>query len=152
MRPPEAAEWWRTAVCYQIYPRSFQDSNGDGIGDLQGIIDRLDYLNGAPDSLGVDAIWLSPTFPSPMKDFGYDVSDYCAVHPDFGDLAAMDQLVAAAHARGIRVLLDLVPCHSSEEHPWFVESRASRSSSKRDWYYWRDPKPDGSPPNNWRAI
>jgi alpha-glucosidase len=148
-----AADWWRRAVFYQIYPRSFQDSNGDGIGDLQGIIDRLDYLNdGTDDSLGIDAIWLSPTFPSPMKDFGYDVSDYCGVHPDFGSMADMDRLIAECHRRGIRLLLDYVPNHSSDLHPWFLESRSARNSPRRDWYYWRDPAPGGGPPNNWRAV
>jgi alpha-glucosidase len=141
--------WWKHGVVYQIYPRSFQDSNGDGIGDLEGIIERLDYLNGAADSLGVDAIWLSPTYPSPMADFGYDVSDYEDVHPDFGTLKTMDKLIAEAHRRDIRVILDFVPNHSSSEHPWFVESRSSIESPKRDWYIWRDPKPEGSPPNNW---
>lgn len=146
-------EWWRNAVVYQIYPRSFQDSNGDGIGDLQGIINRLDYLNdGTEQSLGIDAIWLSPTFPSPMKDFGYDVSDYEGVHPDFGDLETMDRLIAECHHRGIKLLLDFVPNHSSDQHPWFSESRSSRSSPKRDWYIWRDAKADGSLPNNWRAV
>lgn len=146
-------DWWRRAVFYQIYPRSFQDTNGDGIGDLQGIIDRLDYLNDGTDrSLGIDAIWLSPTFPSPMKDFGYDVSDYCDVHPDFGDLAAMDRLIAECHRRGIRLLLDYVPNHTSDLHPWFLESRSSRHNPKRDWYVWRDATPDGSLPNNWRSI
>lgn len=147
------SHWWKQAVIYQIYPRSFQDSNGDGVGDLQGIIDRLDYLNdGTPDSLGIDAIWLSPTYPSPMKDFGYDVADYTGVHPDFGDMATMDRLIAACHERGIRLMLDFVPNHSSDQHEWFLESRSSRDSAKRDWYYWRDPKPDGSPPNNWISV
>jgi glycosidase len=141
--------WWETGVVYQIYPRSFADSNGDGIGDLRGIAARLDHLAGTPDSLGVDAIWLSPTFPSPMKDFGYDVSDYLGVHPDFGDLAAMDDLIAACHARGIKLLLDFVPNHSSDQHPWFRASSASRDNPFRDWYTWRDGKPDGTPPNNW---
>ncbi|MGH2608204.1 MAG: alpha-amylase family glycosyl hydrolase, partial [Tepidiformaceae bacterium] len=146
-------EWWREAAVYQVYPRSFQDSNGDGIGDLQGIIDRLDYLNdGTQESLGVDAIWLSPTFPSPMADFGYDVSDYCDVHPDFGTLETMDRLVAECHQRGIKVMLDWVPNHTSDRHPWFVESKSSRENPKRDWYIWRDAKPDGSLPNNWRAA
>jgi len=146
-------DWWRRAVFYQIYPRSFQDSNGDGVGDLQGIIDRLDYLNDGTDrSLGVDAIWLSPTFPSPMKDFGYDVSDYRGVHHDFGDMAAMDRLIVECHRRGMRVLLDFVPNHTSDQHSWFIESRASRANPKRDWYVWRDAKPDGSLPNNWRAV
>src|SRR5579871_2054920 len=150
-RPP--APWWHGGVIYQIYPRSFQDSNGDGIGDLHGIVSRLDYLNnGSEHSLGIDAIWLSPTFPSPMKDFGYDVSDYRGVHPDFGDLAAMDELIAACHARGIRLLLDYVPNHSSDQHPWFLASRSSRSDAKRDWYYWRDAAPGGGPPNNWLSA
>jgi alpha-glucosidase len=150
---PGGDDWWRRAVFYQVYPRSFQDSNGDGIGDLQGIIDRLDYLNdGTDQSLGIDAIWLSPTFPSPMKDFGYDVSDYCDVAPEFGDLPTMDRLIAECHRRGIRLLLDFVPNHSSDLHPWFIESRSSRDNPKRDWYIWRDPKPDGSLPNNWRAV
>ena len=139
------SDWWKSAVIYQIYPRSFQDSNGDGIGDLRGIEHRLGEL----EELGVDAIWISPIFPSPMADFGYDVADYCGVDPRFGTLDDFDSLLAAAHARGIRVLLDLVPNHSSDRHPWFVESRSSRDSGKRDWYIWRDPKPDGSPPNNW---
>ena len=143
-------DWWRHAVVYQIYPRSFQDSNGDGIGDLPGVIQRLDYLNdGTENSLGVDAIWFSPTFPSPMKDFGYDVSDYTSVHPDFGTLADMDRLIAECHTRGIRVLLDYVPNHTSDQHLWFVESASSRDNPKRDWYFWRDPRPDGGLPNNW---
>lgn len=155
--PSEASRndpnWWQRAVVYQVYPRSFQDSNGDGIGDLQGIIQRLDYLNdGTERSLGIDAIWLSPTFPSPMKDFGYDVSDYEGVHPDFGTLEDMDRLTGECHRRGIRVLLDWVPNHTSDQHPWFLESRSSRTNPKRDWYVWRDPKPDGSPPNNWQSA
>jgi alpha-glucosidase len=146
-------EWWRDAVVYQVYPRSFQDSNGDGIGDLEGVISRLDYLNdGTENSLGVDAIWFSPTFPSPMKDFGYDVSDYQDVDPDFGTLETMDRLIAECHRRNIRVLLDWVPNHSSDQHPWFLESRSSKHSPKRDWYYWRPAKPDGSLPNNWRSV
>ncbi len=149
----EGVDWWREAVCYQVYPRSFQDSNGDGIGDLEGIIRRLDYLNdGTPRSLGIDAIWLSPTYPSPMADFGYDVADYCDVHPDFGTLATMDRLIAECHRRGIRVLLDWVPNHTSDRHPWFLESRSSRTSPRRDWYIWRDPAPGGGPPNNWRSV
>ncbi len=145
--------WWKHGIVYQIYPRSFQDSNGDGIGDLQGVIDRLDYLNdGTEQSLGIDAIWFSPTYPSPMADFGYDVSDYCGVHPDFGDMATMDRLIAEAHRRGIRIILDFVPNHSSSEHPWFHEAASSLESPKRDWYVWRDPKDEGSPPNNWIAA
>jgi glycosidase len=137
--------WWRDGVVYQIYPRSFQDSNGDGVGDLEGIRRRLDHLAW----LGVDAIWISPFYPSPMADFGYDVSDYCDVDPLFGTLADFDRMLADAHARGIRVVVDWVPNHSSDRHAWFVESRSSRTNPKRDWYVWRDPKPDGSPPNNW---
>lgn len=137
--------WWQKGVIYQIYPRSFQDSNGDGVGDLPGIISRLDYLA----SLGVDALWISPVFPSPMADFGYDVADYCDIDPLFGTLEDFDRLVAAAHARGLRIILDYVPNHSSDRHPWFIESRSSRKNPKRDWYIWRDPKPDGSPPSNW---
>jgi alpha-glucosidase len=138
-------DWWRRAIFYQIYPRSFQDSNADGVGDLAGIIARLPYLT----SLGVDAIWLSPIFPSPMVDFGYDISDYTDIDPLFGTMADFDILVAAAHKTGLKLILDLVPNHTSDQHPWFVESRSSRDSAKRDWYIWRDPKPDGSPPNNW---
>jgi alpha-glucosidase len=146
-------DWWKHAVFYQIYPRSFQDTNGDGIGDLQGIIERLDYLNdGTERSLGVDAIWLSPTFPSPMKDFGYDVADYRDVHPDFGDLRTMDRLIAECHRRGIRVLLDFVPNHTSDQHAWFIESRSSRAAHRRHWYIWRDAKPDGYLPNNWISV
>jgi alpha-glucosidase len=140
--------WWRDAVFYQVYPRSFADSDGDGIGDLPGIIDRLDYLNGTPDSLGVDAIWLSPFYPSPMADFGYDISDYCGVDPLFGTLRDFDRLVHAAHVRGIRVVIDLVPNHTSDQHPWFVDARAG--GTHRDWYVWR-PGRDGGPPNNWQS-
>jgi alpha-glucosidase len=139
--------WWQREVIYQIYPRSFQDSNGDGVGDLGGIIARLPYLC----ELGVGAIWLSPIFPSPMADFGYDIADYQGVDPLFGTLADLDRLVEAAHRSGLKVLLDLVPNHTSHRHPWFVESRASRSSARRDWYIWRDPAPDGGPPNNWMS-
>ncbi|MBK1636928.1 alpha-amylase family glycosyl hydrolase [Rhodovulum adriaticum] len=141
-------EWWRGAVIYQIYPRSFQDSNGDGIGDLLGIARRLPYVA----SLGVDAVWISPFFTSPMKDFGYDVSDYCDVDPMFGSLADFDCIVGTAHALGLRVMIDLVLSHSSDQHPWFVESRASRDNPRADWYVWADPKPDGTPPNNWLSI
>jgi alpha-glucosidase len=144
--------WWKDAVIYQIYPWSFQDSNGDGIGDLPGIIRRLDYLNGTPESLGVDAIWLSPIYPSPMKDFGYDVADYCDIDPRFGTLADFDRLLAEAHRRGIRVLMDLVLNHTSDQHAWFQESRSSRCSPKRDWYFWADPGPYGGRPSNWKAV
>jgi alpha-glucosidase len=140
--------WWKHGVVYQIYPRSFGDSNGDGVGDLRGIAERVEYLAW----LGVDAVWLSPCFRSPMADFGYDVSDYCDIDPCFGTLADFDALVAAAHAHGIKVVLDWVPNHSSDQHPWFLESRASRSSAKRDWYVWRDARADGGPPNQWKAI
>lgn len=141
----DAHRWWQSGVIYQIYPRSFQDSDGDGVGDLAGIEARLDHLV----ALGIDAIWLSPIFPSPMADFGYDVADYCGVDPLFGDLRAFDRLLAATHARGMKLLLDFVPNHSSDRHPWFIESRSSRDNPKRDWYIWRDPAPDGGPPNNW---
>jgi alpha-glucosidase len=140
--------WWQRGIIYQIYPRSFMDSNGDGIGDLPGIISKLDYLQW----LGVDAIWISPIFPSPMADFGYDVSDYINVHPLFGTLADFDRLVAEAHRRQLKVILDYVPNHTSDQHPWFIESRSSRHSPKRDWYIWRDPAPDGGLPNNWVSV
>ncbi len=143
-------EWWREAVFYEIYVRSFQDSNGDGVGDLAGIIQRLDYLNdGTPDSLGVDALWLTPINPSPMFDFGYDVSDYRDVDPLFGTLADLDRLIAEAHRRNIRIILDLVPNHTSHLHAWFQASRRSRTDPQRNWYIWRDPAADGGPPNNW---
>lgn len=145
--------WWQTGVIYQIYPRSFKDSNGDGVGDLQGIIDKLDYLNdGTPDSLGIAAVWISPIFPSPMADFGYDVANYIDIDPLFGNLATFDRLLAEAHKRNMRVILDFVPNHTSDEHPWFIESRSSRDNPKRDWYIWRDPQPDGSLPNNWVSM
>jgi alpha-glucosidase len=141
----ESAAWWQKGVIYQVYPRSFQDTDGDGIGDLRGVASRLDHLV----ELGVDALWLSPIFCSPMADFGYDVSDYCGVDRVFGTLADFDFLLDSTHRAGLRLILDFVPNHSSDQHPWFVESRASRQSPKRDWYIWADPKPDGSPPNNW---
>src|SRR4051795_10678335 len=154
-RGPQGAQtsspkWWQRGVVYQIYPRAFSDEDGDGIGDLAGIHERLDHMR----DLGVDAVWLSPIFPSPMADNGYDVSDYCDIDPLFGDLATFDRLLAAAHDRGLRVLLDWVPNHTSNLHPWFEESRSSRTSPKRDWYYWRDGR-DGDPeepPNNWLAA
>ncbi|MBS0245717.1 MAG: DUF3459 domain-containing protein [Proteobacteria bacterium] len=137
--------WWQTGILYQVYPRSFQDTNGDGVGDLAGVTQRLPYLA----ELGVDAVWLSPVFVSPMADFGYDIADYTAIDPLFGRLADFDALVARAHDLGLKVLLDLVPNHTSIEHPWFKESRTSRESARRDWYLWRDPAPGGGPPNNW---
>lgn len=141
--------WWQTAVIYQVYPRSFQDTNGNGIGDLLGIIQRLDYL---VDILGVDAIWLSPFYPSPMADFGYDVENYTEVHPLFGDLNTFNRLVQDAHVRGVHIIIDLVPNHTSDQHPWFLSSRLSKVDTKRDWYVWRDANPDGSPPNNWLSV
>jgi len=141
-------DWWRGAVIYQIYPRSYQDSNGDGIGDLKGITSRLGHIA----SLGADAIWISPFFTSPMKDFGYDVSNYCDVDPIFGVLADFDALIAEAHRLNIKVMIDLVLSHTSDLHPWFVESRSSRTNAKADWYVWAEPSPDGTPPNNWLSI
>ncbi len=141
-------DWWRGAVIYQIYPRSFQDSNGDGIGDLSGIIDRLPHVA----SLDVDAIWISPFFTSPMLDYGYDVSDYCDVDPMFGTMGDFDRLIERAHELGIRVIIDLVLSHTSDQHKWFVESRVSRDNAKANWYVWADAKPDGTPPNNWLSI
>jgi alpha-glucosidase len=151
-------DWWRHGVVYQVYPRSFQDSNGDGIGDLPGITSRLDHLNdGTPSSLGIDAIWLSPFYRSPMADFGYDVADYRDVNPDYGTLADFDELLRQAHRRAIRVIVDFVPNHTSDQHPWFLESRSSRANPKRNWYIWRDPRPGPGPPgqrppNNWRSV
>ncbi len=141
-------QWWRDRVVYQIYPRSFADSNGDGIGDLRGIIERVDHLA----ELGVGVVWLSPIYESPQDDNGYDISDYQAIDPTFGTLADFDELVAALHERDIRLVMDLVVNHTSDEHPWFVESASGRDSAKRDWYIWRDPKPDGSEPNNWESF
>ena len=137
--------WWRHGIFYQIYPRSFFNSNADGVGDITGIIDRLPYLR----ALGVDAVWLSPIFPSPMADFGYDISDYTGIDPLFGTMEDFDALIEAAHASGLKIILDLVPNHTSDRHPWFMASRSSRDDLKRDWYIWRDPAPDGGPPNNW---
>lgn len=141
-------DWWRGAVIYQIYPRSFQDSNGDGIGDLAGIVQRLPHIAG----LGAEAIWISPFFTSPMKDFGYDVSDYCNVDPMFGTLADFDAVINTSHKLGLKVMIDLVLSHTSDQHPWFKQSRASRSNPKADWYVWAEPKPDGTAPNNWLSI
>lgn len=150
-RPLEGRDplpWWRKGVLYQIYPRSFRDTNGDGIGDLDGITERLDHAV----ALGVDAIWLSPIYRSPQVDFGYDVADHCDVDPLFGELSAFDRLLAAAHARGLRVVLDYVINHTSDRHPWFLASRASRTDPRRGWYVWRDPAPGGGPPNNWLSV
>jgi alpha-glucosidase len=139
-------DWWRHGIFYQVYPRSFQDSDGDGVGDIGGIIQRLPYLR----SLGVDAVWLSPIFSSPMADFGYDISDYTGIDPLFGTIEDFDALVETAHENGLKIILDLVPNHTSDQHPWFIESRASRDNPKRDWYVWRDGRPEGGgPPNNW---
>lgn len=145
---PEPAPWWRGAVLYQIYPRSFADSDGDGIGDLNGIIAHLDHVA----SLGVDGIWLSPIFPSPMKDFGYDVSDYCGIDPMFGGLADLDRLIARAHDLGLKVILDLVFAHTSDQHAWFEASRTDAANDRSDWYVWADAKADGSPPSNWQSV
>ena len=149
---PSFPPWWQTAVVYQVYPWSFQDTNGDGIGDIPGIVSRLDYLNdGMPTSLGIDAIWLSPIYPSPMCDFGYDVTDYCNIDSRFGTLADFDQLIREAGRRGIRIIMDLVLNHTSDQHPWFQRARTSRSSAERDWYYWADGKGLGRRPSNWYA-
>ncbi|MGZ6546081.1 MAG: alpha-amylase family glycosyl hydrolase [Actinomycetota bacterium] len=143
-----AESWWRSGVLYQIYPRSFADANGDGFGDLDGVVNHLDHLVW----LGIDGIWLNPINPSPNADWGYDVTDYVAVDADFGDLDGLDRLIAEAGARGIRVILDLVPNHTSDRHPWFVDARSGRDARYRDWYVWADAKPDGSPPNNWIGV
>ena len=140
--------WWREAIIYQVYPRSFLDTNGDGVGDLAGVTEKLDYIA----SLGVDIVWLSPFFKSPMADFGYDIEDYCDVDPLFGDLADFDRMVAKAHGLGLKIMIDQVMSHTSDTHKWFVESRASRDNPKSDWYVWADPLPDGNPPNNWLSV
>jgi alpha-glucosidase len=140
--------WWRGAVIYQVYPRSFMDSNNDGIGDLRGIIDKLGYIA----DLGVDALWVSPFYRSPMKDFGYDVSDYRAVDPIFGTLDDFNRLVEGAHGLGLRIIIDQVLSHTSDQHSWFTESRSSRDHAKANWYVWSDPKADGTPPNNWLSV
>jgi len=147
-RDGNGARWWQRGIIYHVYPRSFLDRNGDGIGDLAGIMAKLDYVQW----LGVNTVWISPIYPSPMADFGYDVSDYMNVHPMFGSLRDFDELMASAHRLGIKIILDLVPNHTSEEHPWFVESRSSRDNPRRDWYIWKDPAPDGDPPNNWLST
>jgi alpha-glucosidase len=141
----QSTVWWQYGILYEVYPRSFQDANGDGIGDLRGILQRLDYLAG----LGIKAVWIAPFYPSPMADFGYDIADYCDVDRIFGNLADFDQLLQAIHERGLKLILDFVPNHTSDQHPWFRESRSSLVNPKRDWYLWRDPAADGGPPNNW---
>ena len=146
--PAPSAEWWRGAVVYQVYPRSYADTDGDGVGDLKGITDHLDHIA----SLGVDAVWLSPFFTSPMKDFGYDVADYCGVDPIFGALEDFDRLVEKAHALGLRIITDLVFAHTSDQHAWFRESRRSRTGPRADWYVWADARPDGTPPTNWQSV
>ncbi|HUP80123.1 MAG TPA: alpha-amylase family glycosyl hydrolase, partial [Pirellula sp.] len=140
--------WWKEAVAYQIYPRSFYDANGDGIGDIQGIIDKLDYLK----DLGIDVIWICPMYKSPNDDNGYDISDYQDIMDEFGTMEDFDRLLDEVHQRGMKILLDLVVNHTSDEHPWFIESKSSKDNPKRDWYIWRDGKPDGSKPNNWESI
>ena len=145
---PQKHLWWQREIIYQIYPRSFQDTNGDGIGDLQGIIQRLDHLQW----LGTNIVWISPIYPSPMADFGYDISDYRGIHEIFGTMQDFDKLLEEIHNRGMKLILDLVPNHTSDQHPWFLESKSSRDNPKRDWYIWKDAKPDGDPPNNWLAM
>ncbi|NYI03474.1 glycoside hydrolase family 13 protein [Allostreptomyces psammosilenae] len=148
MTVPQSSDWWKSAVVYQVYPRSFRDSDGDGIGDLPGVIEKLDYLK----LLGVDVVWLSPVYPSPGDDNGYDISDYCGINPEFGTLADFERLRDGLHERGMRLVMDLVVNHTSDEHPWFRESRESVDSPKRDWYIWRPPAADGGPPNNWGSV
>jgi alpha-glucosidase len=149
---PLTPKWWRSAVVYQIYPLSFKDTTGNGRGDLKGIIENLDYLNGTDESLGIDAIWINPIYPSPKKDHGYDVIDYCDIDSEFGDLKTFDLLIQEAEKRGIKIIMDYVLNHTSSQNPWFIESRSSRDNPKADWYIWRDPKPDGSAPNNWLSV
>jgi alpha-glucosidase len=144
----QSKQWWKEAVAYQVYPRSFNDSNDDGIGDLRGVINKLDYLQ----DLGIDVIWLSPMYKSPNDDNGYDISDYQDIMDEFGTMEDFDELLASIHERGMKLILDLVVNHTSDEHPWFIESRSSKDSAKRDWYIWKDPKPDGSEPTNWESI
>src|SRR4051812_3330840 len=141
------APWWQSAVLYQVYPRSFQDTNSDGVGDLRGIMARLPHLV----ELGADAVWLSPIYPSPMADFGYDISNYTDIDPLFGTLDDFDALVSAVHDHGLKLLMDFVPNHTSDRHPWFLDSRSSRDHPKRSWYLWHDPAANGGPPNNWQS-
>ena len=144
----ENRKWWQNTVVYQVYPKSFADTTGNGTGDIQGILGKLDYL----ESLGVGAIWLTPVYSSPMVDNGYDISDYCGIDPSYGTMEDMEELIRAAKEHGIRIVMDLVYNHSSNQHPWFQESCRSRDNEKSDWYIWRDAKPDGRPPTNWRGI
>ncbi|RJG22401.1 alpha-amylase family glycosyl hydrolase [Massilia cavernae] len=148
LQSDQQTPWWREAIIYQVYPRSFLDTDGDGVGDLRGITAKLDYIA----QLGADIVWLSPYFKSPMKDFGYDISDYCDVDPMFGTLADFDALIAKAHSLGLKIMIDQVMSHTADVHPWFVESRKSRDNPKADWYVWADPLPDGNPPNNWLSV
>lgn len=141
-------KWWKEAVAYQVYPRSFNDSNNDGIGDLPGVIEKLDYLK----DLGIDVIWLSPMYQSPNDDNGYDISDYRAIMDEFGTMEDFDRLLKEVHHKGMKLILDLVVNHTSDEHPWFIESKSSKDNPKREWYIWKDPKEDGSEPNNWESI
>ncbi len=145
MIDPRAAPWWQSGIIYQIYPRAFQDSTGSGAGDLRDIRRRLDHVA----ALGADAIWISPIYPSPMKDAGYGITDYTGIEPLFGTLQDFKALLEAAHGHGLKVLLDFVPSHSSDQHPWFLDSRSARDAERRDWYVWKDAQPDGTPPNNW---
>lgn len=151
-RPSQASSWQNVNALYQIYPRSFQDSDGDGVGDLRGVINRLDYLRGSENSLGIDAIWFSPFYPSPQADMGYDVADYKDIDPTFGTLDDFKELIKKSHQCGLKVMIDFVPNHTSDQHPWFLASQASKSNDKSDFYVWRDAKPDGSAPNNWLSI
>jgi len=148
VQQPIAAEWWRGAVIYQVYPRSFRDANGDGIGDLRGIVEGLDHIA----ALGVDGVWISPFFTSPMDDFGYDVADYCGIDPSFGTFDDFDRIIEKAHGLGLKVIIDQVYSHTSDQHAWFQESRKDRTNSRHDWYVWADAKPDGSPPSNWQSV
>ncbi|HMF54487.1 MAG TPA: alpha-amylase family glycosyl hydrolase, partial [Edaphobacter sp.] len=152
MAKPDEDPWWRHAVLYEVYPRSFQDSNGDGVGDLRGVTSRLDYLQW----LGIDAIWISPIYPSPQVDFGYDISDYTNIDSQYGTLTDFDDLLSEAGKRGIRILMDMVMNHTSDQHPWFLEARSSRDNPRRDWYVWHDGRPEGTPPgnppNNWISM
>jgi alpha-glucosidase len=142
-------QWWQSGIFYNLYVRSFMDTNGDGIGDLTGVIERLDYLSY---TLGVDVLWLSGILDSPWKEFGFDVRNLTGIHPAIGTLETFDELLRWAHGRNMKVIIDFIPNHTSDQHPWFLESRSTRNNPKRDWYIWRDPKEDGTPPNNWLSL